>query len=211
MLLSLKEGQSKKLAQVISNETSRQILDYLTKEDFATESQIAKDLKIPLSTAHYNMKALKESGLVVDDEYHYSEKGKEVPHYKLAKKFIIIAPRDEEKIMDKIKKFLPVGAITLAATAIIHWGRQLFTRGGEIVATQTLSATNDMVIMDYAQEKAAARIAPMAAEGFASNTSMIPPQMPVETVSQTPVALWFLAGAVFALICVFVWEMFRKK
>ena len=38
ILLSLEEQQSKELAQVISNETARKILDYLGKKNEASES-----------------------------------------------------------------------------------------------------------------------------------------------------------------------------
>ena len=67
MLLSLKEKQSKKLAQVIGNETCQAILEYLTEKEFTTETEASKDLKMPLSTVHYNMRALLASGLVIAD------------------------------------------------------------------------------------------------------------------------------------------------
>ena len=91
LLVSLEESQSKKLAQVISNNSSRRILAYLTNKN-ATESELSKKLNMPISTIHYNLKHLIKAGLVDAKEYHYSEKGKEVNHYSLAKKYIIIAP-----------------------------------------------------------------------------------------------------------------------
>ena len=91
LLVDLKEDKAKKLAQVISNDSCRKILDYLTHKDKATETEISKDLKLALSTVHYNLKHLNKSGLVIVEEFHYSQKGKEVNHYKLANKFIIIA------------------------------------------------------------------------------------------------------------------------
>ncbi|MFH0870587.1 MAG: helix-turn-helix domain-containing protein, partial [archaeon] len=93
LLISLEESESKALAQVISNDTARKILDLLSKEESATETDIAKKLKVPLSTVHYNLQALVKANLVVAEEFHYSEKGKEVLHYSLANKLIIIAQR----------------------------------------------------------------------------------------------------------------------
>jgi len=104
LLVSLEESESKELAKVISNKTSRKILDLLSKKD-ATETQIAKDLKLPLSTVHYNLQHLLKANLVKVDEFHYSEKGKEVNHYSLANKLIIIAPKktSRESFMQKLK------------------------------------------------------------------------------------------------------------
>ena len=55
LLVSLKENKAKKLAEVISNKTCRKMLDYLAEKKHVTESEIAKELKIPISTVHYNL------------------------------------------------------------------------------------------------------------------------------------------------------------
>jgi DNA-binding transcriptional ArsR family regulator len=55
LLVSLKEDEAKKLAQVISNDTSRKILDFLASRKDATETEIATHLEMPLSTTHYNL------------------------------------------------------------------------------------------------------------------------------------------------------------
>ena len=108
MLVSLKGDKAKKLAQVMSNPTCTRILEYLAGKD-ATESQIAKELNVPLSTVHYNLQQLVEAKLVIVDEFHYSEKGREVNHYKLANKYIIIAPQeDDPSFLQHLKKFIPV-------------------------------------------------------------------------------------------------------
>ena len=81
LLLSLSESKTKELAQAVSNDTCRKILDYLADKE-ASESELASKLDIPISTVHYNLQQLQKGGLVVVEEYHYSEKGKEVNHYK---------------------------------------------------------------------------------------------------------------------------------
>jgi DNA-binding transcriptional ArsR family regulator len=121
MLVSLKEDKAKKLAAVISNETCRKILDYLAKSE-ATESELSRALRIPASTVHYNVQHLVENKLVVAEEFHYSPKGKEVLHYKLSHKLIIIAPQEADAgFMEKLRSILPVGIITLAATFTIGY------------------------------------------------------------------------------------------
>ena len=88
MVVSLKESKTKKLAQVITNDTSVKILDFLANRDNATETEIANALKAPISTVHYNLQALMDTRMVKWDEFHYSEKGKEVRHYTLANRYI---------------------------------------------------------------------------------------------------------------------------
>ena len=83
LLVSLKEKEAKELAQVISSKTCRKILDALSKGS-ATESELSKMLKLPMSTIHYNLQLLIKSKLITADEYHYSEQGKEVLHYSLS-------------------------------------------------------------------------------------------------------------------------------
>ena len=67
VMVSLKEDKAKKLTQALSNEKCRKILDYLSTRKEATETQIAKDLKIPISTVHYNIKILAENKLVTTE------------------------------------------------------------------------------------------------------------------------------------------------
>lgn len=140
LLVSLKQDQAKKLAQVISNDTCRQILDFLAEKD-ATESEIAKSLGIPISTVHYNIHQLVDGGLVVSDEYHYSSKGKEVSHYKLANKYIIISPKSVWGIKEKLKSVLPIAFLGVAIAGIIHFIQKLGM--GRTFAAQTMAEVGD--------------------------------------------------------------------
>ena len=92
LLVDLNEKRTKKLAETITSNTSRNILNYLTEKD-DSEANISKELKIPISTVHYHLQKLQEAGLVIVEEFHYSKKGREVNHYKLANKYIIITPK----------------------------------------------------------------------------------------------------------------------
>ena len=112
LLVSLEDDKSKKLAQVLSNDSSRKILDLLSKHEFMTETEISKKLKIPISTVHYNLDILVKSKLINDDHFTYSEKGKKVNHYSLANKYVIIAPKKSEALFDRLKEFLPIIFIT---------------------------------------------------------------------------------------------------
>ncbi len=131
VLVSLKEEKAKKLTQTLSNPTSRKILDLLSNKEY-TESELSKELKQPMSTIHYNLKQLMEVGLIVVDEFHYSKKGREVNHYKLANKMVIITPKETPVgFMDKLKKILPVavlaagGAVLLKITNLARFGTEM--------------------------------------------------------------------------------------
>ncbi|RMF55047.1 ArsR family transcriptional regulator [Candidatus Woesearchaeota archaeon] len=201
LLVNLKEDKAKELAQVISNDTCRKILNFLAKKE-ATESEIAKRLNIPISTVHYNLKHLKAAKLVQADEFHYSEKGKEVDHYKLANKLIIIAPKETpEGFGEKLKKFLPVSIIILAATAII----QLF----ESMRSKAFSAMSEQGAALMEASKAATQ-ADMTAEAIPRAASAAQPS--IEVIMQVPAAVWFLIGAVFSLIVyLLVSKLMRKN
>ena len=47
LLVSLQEDKAKKLAQVVSNESCRKILDYLAEKE-STETELAKNLQLPI-------------------------------------------------------------------------------------------------------------------------------------------------------------------
>jgi DNA-binding transcriptional ArsR family regulator len=115
VLVSLREDKARKLAKVLNNESCRKILEHLTSKE-ATETELSSRLSIPISTVHYNLKHLVDAGLVVADEFHYSPKGREVNHYKLASKYIIIAPKSTFGIKERLKSALPV-ALLVGATA----------------------------------------------------------------------------------------------
>ncbi len=173
LLMSLSDSKSKKLAQVISNETSRKILDYLSKKK-ATETELAKKLDIPLSTVHYNIKHLLKAKLVLADEYHYSKKGKEVNHYSIANKYIIITPGKVPRIKQKLKSILPAITLTALTAAMLQ------TYQNKTFAAPKAMAAD--VMLEGARELAAA---PLASEIQVSNPNY---------------AVYFLAGAVLVVV-----------
>ncbi len=122
LMFSLKDEKSKKLAQVISNNTSRKILNELSKKSM-TETELSKFLSLPISTVHYNLKALEEAKLIQADEFHYSEKGKEVNHYTVTNKLVIIAPKSEDNIWSKLKSMLVALGISVVATGALFFSR----------------------------------------------------------------------------------------
>jgi len=256
LLVSLKESKAKKLAQVISNESCRKILDYLSEKE-ATETDLAKKLDIPISTVHYNLKHLIDAGLVTAEEFHYSEKGKEVNHYKLANKYIIIAPK-VFGIKEKLKSILPVALIIgLGAAALRFLPNILFpfkgmgTFAAQAPAREAFDQAIDKAV-GAAQPMIAEKVAPaaeiMAEEAIRATPTVMQDTAPVlaeagkaaienatnitttipeivettipdivqqihyiPTPSYSSIALWFLIGAVLAIILMLIADYIRKR
>ncbi|MDO8556819.1 MAG: helix-turn-helix domain-containing protein [Nanoarchaeota archaeon] len=117
VLVSLEEDKAKHLAEVLSNKTARLILNYLSEHEEATETTVAKDLQLPLSTVHYNLQNLKKTGLVETEEFQWSSKGKQQDLYKLAKKFIVIQPKGTTLALGKLQNLFIVSLLSgLGAT-----------------------------------------------------------------------------------------------
>ncbi len=196
LLVDLNDDKTKKLAETITSETSRKILNHLAeKED--TENNIATMLNLPISTVHYHLQKLQEAGLIIVEEFHYSPKGREVNHYKLANKYIIIAPQKVSGLREKLKGILPVGLVILGIGAVI----KLVT----LAQRKTLSGANEMLkaapatlVQDQALE---------AGMELSTITSAVPAPTP-------DYALWFLIGAASAMgiyvIILLIKELVRK-
>lgn len=203
VLISLEEKGTKKIAEAINNDTGRKILDHLAKKE-ATESELSEELKIPISTIHYNLKQLVDANLVVIDEFHYSKKGKEINHYKLANKYIIIAPKNaDNKFMDALQKILPLTVITLIAGGVLtifNLGSKLFNFAEKsAISAKTLSADSEV----SSQLMTAASSRTMDAAPTAIEVS--------RPFLQSEMITWFFIGAVSIIVVYFIYELIKKK
>ena len=79
VLVSLGDERAKEIAEAIGNKTSKKILDLLSDKEMS-ESEISRELKIPLNTADYNVKKLVKAGLIEEKKHFFSSKGKRIPY-----------------------------------------------------------------------------------------------------------------------------------
>ncbi len=91
-VVKLSNEKTAQLTQILSNKTAKKILSQLEEKSF-TESELAKKLQIPLPTIHYNIKQLVAVGLVKNEAYTYSKKGREINYYALSNNHIIISSK----------------------------------------------------------------------------------------------------------------------
>ena len=209
IMVSLDEEKAKKLAEVISNDTARKILDYLSEKNEATASEISKDLNVPISTVDYNMRNLIENGLVESKEFRWSPKGRQMDIYKLANKHIIISPKKYSEFKETLKKILPVAIIGLGVGIYI-----------ELKTRMSFLASDTIEIITKLQPTLELDKAVMAGSGTLSESAKAAPAMMQETVNRTVEVIprfveiashngiYFILGVIFAIILysIFSWR-----
>ena len=208
VLLSLDEKKSKKVADALSNSTSRKLLNYLGDKE-ASSTEISKDLNIPLSTVEYNLKTLSEAELIESPEFKWSPKGKQVDIYKVKKKYIVIAPGKDSELKEALKKLLPIGIFGIAIGIIM----EVYNKGKNVINVPLEQMTITERIIESASEKApmvkattesgGASLAEVAQDAAVNVTTKI-----TETIKEIPIqdphyGLWFIAG-VLATILIFI-------
>src|SRR3989344_592641 len=120
LLVNLNEEKTKKLTETITSDTSRKILNHLIENEEA-EAKIAEALNLPISTAHYHLRKLVDAVLVMVEEFHYSKKGREINHYKLANKYIIIAPKKSSGLKQRLRGILPALGVLFGISILIKF------------------------------------------------------------------------------------------
>jgi len=175
IMVSLEDEKAKELANVISNDTSRKILEFLSEHD-AAESDIAKKLKLPASTVHYNIQHLLKHHMIEIKDFYWSEKGNKVKVYSVAKKLIVIAPKSM-KIKTKLRSILPVALLSLAASGMIHIYSKYFSKATHSFAVGGSRADFAGGLAEVSKESAdlggskAAESAPEALSGSTADAS----------------------------------------
>ncbi len=207
LLVSLSESQTKDLAQAISNDTCRKILDYLADKE-ASETDLAKSLGIPISTIHYNLSQLQRGGLVDVENFHYSKKGKEVNHYKLANKYIIIAPRAVSGLKERLSSLLPTIGIVGGLGIVLRYLQSqpqigLGMAQSAPIATQLVEEAAPLLeSATPALRDAVPQAVPAAQEVISQSVSYLPVQDPW---------VWFIAGALIAIISYLLIDYYSKR
>jgi DNA-binding transcriptional ArsR family regulator len=122
-LLILPLGEkSKKITQVISNDTARQIIELLADAPLSA-NDIAQRLQAPLTTITYNLENLESVGLIKVEKIKYSEKGREVKIYAPVRKLIVLVPEktDRGSVADLLRKYLGIILTAFFASSLIEF------------------------------------------------------------------------------------------
>lgn len=121
LILPLGE-ESKKITQVISNDTARQVIELLADAPLSA-SDIAERLHSPISTIVYNLENLESVGLIRVEKIKYSEKGREVKIYAPVRKLIVVVPEktDRKSVTDLLRKYMGVILAAVLASSLIEF------------------------------------------------------------------------------------------
>lgn len=121
LILPLGE-ESKKITQVISNDTARKIIELLADAPLSA-SDIAERLQTPLTTIVYNLENLEGVGLIKVEKIKYSEKGREVKIFAPVRKLIVVVPErtDKKSVADLLRKYIGVLLAAVFASSIIEF------------------------------------------------------------------------------------------
>lgn len=120
--------ESKKITQVITNDTARHIMELLAEHSMSA-SDIAKHLDVPLTTIKYNLENLVDVGLAKIERIKYSEKGRQVKVYAPVRKLIVVVPEKlgSASITEILKKYLGVILTAVFASGFIELLTSTFT------------------------------------------------------------------------------------
>lgn len=213
VLLSLEEQQSKELAQVISNETARKILDYLGKKNEASESQIAEALDSPISTIHYNIQQLLKVRLIESKEFEWSEKGKKILYYQLSKKLIVIAPKTSESLYNQLKNLIPVSLFTVVTGSIIYYLTRFSDKinSSKQIFSELVPAAADKAADSGAVAESAIKITENIEPGQTLQVVNKTTEVITQTQNITNEPLWFFIGAGFVIILMLIMILIKRK
>ena len=203
LILPLNDKNSRKITQIISNDTARNILEAVASEPLST-SEIAEKLGIPLSTVQYNLDKLNDAGLVKVERTRYSEKMKRVKIYAPQRKFVVIVPEktNRKDVIATLKRYLAVIFFAVVGSGMIEF------------LTMKMKGPIGEVTRSVIPEKGDAVPAPIPAP------TPMPAAVPT-TEEALDIAmgfdifahpgLWFLFGCLFVILVVFLIEYLGHK
>ncbi len=209
LLVSLEEEKAKKITTILTNDTARKILDFLTDNN-ASETDVANKLNLPLSTVHYNVQQLLDAALIEIKDFYWSDKGKKVNIYQIAKKYIVITTK-KENIKPIFRTIIPIALISAAIAGLIQY-----------LSKKSITFQETTIVKEITKEAAIgiAKEATVASGGAAIGqaTTTTLPELTTTTLTQTLTqtvtqptyyGLWFFFGAIFALLIYLFWMFLR--
>lgn len=181
LMFSLDDDSSKKLGEIISNETARKIMNLVAEKELSA-SEIANNLKLPLNTVGYNLTKLVEAGLLIESKSFWSVKGKKIPVYEVARKHIVISPK--KTYPSRIGTILPVIIVALIFSIFV------LTQNNSVVQ-QNLQKNSDT----------SAETAPALATSAGNGA---------DVVNGLGLVTWFLIGIWILIVAFVIWSYRRK-
>ena len=128
-IISTHDEKAKVIGEILSNDTSRKILNLLNSRNEMTLNQIAQETGLSLSLVTHHLKKMQSVQVVVVSKVGRSVKGHKMNYYSTTNQSFLITPSPEpvKSIKTTLKKFSKFVAIGLAG--IVSW--MTLNPGGE--------------------------------------------------------------------------------
>ncbi len=156
IMFSMEDERIKGLSEALSNPSCKKIINLLSEKEL-TETDIAKELKVPLNTIDYNIKKLISVGLIEKTNHFWSIRGKKMPVYRVSNKKIVISP----------KKSLSFTALIASAigTGLIAFGIERFS--AQRINEEVFFAEDSLAAVPMIAQKGSEVARDFASTGFA--------------------------------------------
>jgi DNA-binding transcriptional ArsR family regulator len=196
VMIDLDDPRMGALADVLTNKSSKRILSLLADSELST-SELASELKMPLTTVDYNVKKLARAGLIEKTRSLMSAKGKIVPVYRVSERSIVITPK-------RMLRGIVPGVIVAGVVAL---GLKIWETGyrAKMLAAQTASAYGASSFITTGES------ADMALKGTEAVAQATASDQFYHFLANAPNS-WavFFIGALCALCVVVLWNWFKK-
>jgi len=158
IMFSMEDERIKQLSEALSNPSCKRILNLLSEKEL-TETDIARELKVPLNTVDYNIKKLISTGLIEKTSHFWSVRGKKMPVYKVSNRKIIISPNKSNSLVGLMVSVVGSGILALGIKKYLDWN---------VVQNDAVLMARDSFLQSPAMaEKTASVVAEIAVTGFA--------------------------------------------
>jgi predicted transcriptional regulator len=200
--LDLNDSRMKHISEIFGSESCKKILNLLAEKEL-TETDIARELKMPLNSVDYNVKKLVQAGLIESGSHWWSAKGKKMPSYRVSDKKIIISPKRMSSSVLLIPALLFGGLVSLIVKKIVELNSYspqeslMMVKSTEDLAVATLSTGAGELAQDGLMASA-----PMLTQRVVEKTSFIGSIAGWE---------WFLVGIWSGILIFFLLNNLMEK
>ena len=149
-IISTHDEKAKIVGEILSNDTSRKILNLLSGNNEKTLNQIAQETGLSLSLVTHHIKRMQSVQIVQVTKIGRSVKGQKMNYYSATNQSFLITPSKEptNSIRSSLKKFSRFAAIGMAG--IVSW---MTLNSGEEFSEQASPGAPQFVLEDQSGDK----------------------------------------------------------
>lgn len=188
------DERAQKIARAMASQTANAIIQAFGGGPL-TSSEVARRMKIPITTASYHIENLLDAGLLEVIETRWSEKGREVKVYGLANQVLIIASpaSDLRSVLQKYATLF--GIVALASVGLWSILPAVLPPGGPAPISRVMTGNGDSSAGGTGEELSTLQSPVPALDGAGA--------LPVHDI-----VMGFFFGACVVLLGLFAYEVY---